>query len=669
MTKKILVVTLSNFGDVVLTLPVFQSLLTAFPGAEMHTVVSDRAKEVFQNDERIKKIIVYEKRASLGEKFTLLKQIRREHYDLIVDLRRSLIGLLGGAKRRNSYFRFTDRNRHRAERHLSALTGIVAPDSMRDSGSASSWLRQDPLVCRSGDARRGIVHRGQTVVAAVGSKSDIKKWPAEYYAKLLDRLIQEHQCRVILVGDQNDAKDAEKVRKEMREEVVDLSGRTHFWELCEILRQTDLLITNDSAPLHIADALKIPTLAIFGPTDPRKYGPRLSYSQAANHVLFCAPCERAQCRYGHECMKELGVDEVYVRARNILQDHFVPKNLNILLVRLDRIGDLVLSLPAIRAVRERFPNARISVVTRVATQTILEGHRDIDEVIAYHYEKNGRHRFFLGYCRFLREIVKRRFDVAFILHPSVRSHLFPFLAGIPYRIGFDAQLAFLLTKKVPDERHEGKRHESDYTLDIVRAFGIEPTRHLKSELPVYQDEMAQVLKYLERAGWNGEGPFVAVHPGASCPSKRWPKERFAELVGKILSEYQHAIGIVGGAEEKKDGEFIRKCFDKRVFDLTGQLTLKQLAAFLKKADLLVTNDSGPVHIASAVGTKTLCIFGRNQAGLSATRWHALGEGHRVIQKDVGCVVCLAHRCTIDFECLKAVEVEEVYCALKNMMGG
>lgn len=659
---KILVVTLSNLGDVVLTLPVFQSLATAFPRAEMHTVVSDRAKEVFENDERIKKIIVYEKRVSLGEKITLLKQIRRERYDLIVDLRRSLIGLLGGARRRNSYFHFTDRRMHRTERHLLSLKGLVALDSTGDSGRASSWLsRVTELTTGS--------RQSQTVVAAVGSKSDIKKWPFQSYARLLDRLIAEDGCRVILVGDKNDAKDAEKVRSLMLEEVTDLSGRTNFRELCRVLRQADLLITNDSAPLHIADGLRIPTLAIFGPTDPRKYGPRLSYSQVASHVLFCAPCERAQCRYGHECMRELGADEVYARARAMLQDHFMPKNLNILLVRLDRIGDLVLSLPAIGAIRERFPNARISVVTRAATQTILEGHPDVDEVIPYHYEKKGRHRFFLGYFRFLGEIMKRRFDVAFILHPSVRSHLFPFLAGIPYRIGFDTELALLLTKKVLDRRHEGERHESDYTLDIVRAWGVEASRDLKTELPVYQDETNQILKLLQEAGWNGRDPLVAVHPGASCPSKRWPKERFVELIGKILSGYPHAIGIVGGAEEKKDGEFIRGYFHERVFDLTGKLNLKQLAAFLKKSDLLVTNDSGPVHIAAAVGTPTVTIFGRNQAGLSVKRWRALGEGHRVIQKDVGCVVCLAHRCTIDFECLKAVGVEEVYCTLKNMISG
>jgi lipopolysaccharide heptosyltransferase II len=677
--QKILVVTLSNLGDVVLTLPVFEALASTFPGAELHGVVSDRAKEVFEGDPRIKRIIVYDKKSSWTAKLNFLKQIRRERYDWIIDLRRSLIGLLGRAKRRNSYLYFADRNLHRVQRHLLTLKNICGCSS---SSKAAEWrprreetvldspakkpagsLEQENLSCGAVRCQDPLNPNTRTVVAAVGSKSDIKKWPAEYYSKLLDRLIETDGCRVILIGDKNDAKDSAKVREGMRQSVTDLSGQTNFRELCAILREAHLVITNDSAPLHIADALKIPTLAIFGPTDPKKYGPRLAQSAAVHKTLFCAPCERAQCRYGHECMKELGVDEVYKKAVKILvgANNYSPlprTSSNILVIRLDRIGDVVLSLPAIHALRERFPNASISLMVRPGITELVEGHPDIDEVIPYFYEKKGRHRFFLGYFRLMREIRKRGFDSALILHPSVRSHLLPFLAGIPERIGFDSQLPFLLTKKVPDLRNEGKKHESEYTLDVVNGRNAEAIHELPPRvgpcLPVYEDEVPQIP----------EGRFIAIHPGASCPSKRWPIERFAELGKKILPR---RMVIVGGVDEKKEGEFLKKELGAGVLDLTGQLNLKALAALLKKADVLVSNDSGPVHIAAAVGTRTLTIFGRNQAGLSAARWRALGEGHPMIQKDVGCVVCLAHRCTIDFECLRAVQVEEVFCALKEML--
>ena len=134
-----------------------------------------------------------------------------------------------------------------------------------------------------------------------------------------------------------------------------------------------------------------------------------------------------------------------------------------------------------------------------------------------------------------------------------------------------------------------------------------------------------------------------------------------------MAETAHRLVVIGGAEEAVLGEYLKREWGDRGIDLTGQLDLKALAAFFKRSTLLVSNDSGPIHLAAAVGTRTFGIFGRNEAGLSTMRWRALGEGHRIIQKDVGCVLCLAHRCTIGFECLKAVEVGEVFEKVKEML--
>jgi ADP-heptose:LPS heptosyltransferase len=138
---------------------------------------------------------------------------------------------------------------------------------------------------------------------------------------------------------------------------------------------------------------------------------------------------------------------------------------------------------------------------------------------------------------------------------------------------------------------------------------------------------------------------------------------------RILRETPLNIVLVGGNEDREAAHTIEtECGDrKRVLNLAGKLTLKQLAAVLKKAKLLLSNDSGPAHVAAATGTRTLSIFGRNEPGLSARRWRALGHGHQVVQKDVGCVRCLAHRCTIDFECLKAVSSEQVFRVLQGML--
>ncbi len=659
--NKILIVTLSNLGDVVLTLPVFQAIKDNFPKAEIHVIVGQSAQAVFENDSRIAKVILYNRRIPLSEKIKFILNIRRERYDLIIDLRRSLVGFFGGARLRNKIFVFSRKTEHKAARHLKALANIAAADD-----HAESFLKIDPHASAKIDSLVSLDQR-KLIVVAPGSKSDIKKWPAEYYARLLDRLAANKDYRVVFAGDANDAKDAAQIKKQMLGEALDLSGKTNFKELAALLERACLLITNDSAPLHIADALKTPVLAIFGPTDPRKYGPRQTGSLVASRPIFCSPCEKAQCRYHHECMKELGVDEVYKKATQILNDEFQPQNLKVLVIRLDRIGDVVLSLPAVEAIKNRFPNASISMMVRPYTAGLVEGHPLVDEVIPYFYQKKGRHRFPLGYLRLIQEIVKRRFDVVFILHPGIRSFLIPFLAGIPYRVGFETRWPFLLTRQVRDRRGEGLKHESEYALDVVRAFGIDPPKQKKVFIPTYPDDEARVSRLIDEISQGKKGEIVAFHAGASCPSKRWPEERFAELGKKVMAQTPYRIALVGGSEEKELSASIKEKLGGNVIDLTGKLNLKELAVFLKRCRLLVTNDSGPVHVAAAVGTPTLCIFGRNRAGLGPQRWKALGEGHQLIHKDVGCVVCLAHRCTIGFECLKAVQVEEVFAMLRKML--
>ncbi len=658
---KILIVTLSNLGDAILTLPVFQAIHRRYPGGSIDTVVGESARSVFQDDPRLRKIMVYSRRTPLKEKLNFLAGIRRERYDIIVDLRYSFIGLLGGAKKRNKYFALRGRKQHRALKHLSALSGLVEIDDLKTISLTVNPAANDLLALSGKPADT------RWVAAAVGSKSDNKKWPAPYFARVLDRLALHHGYHIVLVGDSHDMQDARHVQSLMCAPVTDLTGKTSLQELYRVLAGVSLLITNDSAPLHIADGLNTPVLGIFGPTDERKYGPRGIHSQVARKKLFCAPCEKAQCAYGHECLEELSVDEVYQKAMQILNDEFCPRNLRILAIRLDRIGDVVLSLPALEQVKKRYPNCTLTVMTRPATQEILQGHPCVDEVLIYDYENKGKHRFLVGYWRFLRGIVERKFDAALILHPSTRSHLLPFLAGIPYRIGFDSVPPFLLTKRVRDERCEGLRHEADYTLEVVRGFDVPVTGDRVIRIPVFAEHERRLMRLFTDAFGQKEVPFVAVHPGASCPSKRWPVENFSALCKKIIDETSYRVVVVGGAETEALAKELVRPLGQRGLNLANQLSLKELAALCKRAAVLVSNDSGPVHVAAAVGTKTLTIFGRNQDGLSPTRWKALGSGHQWMQKDVGCVLCMAHRCPIEFECLKAVRVEELFEKLISML--
>jgi heptosyltransferase II len=645
---KILFVTLSNLGDVVLTLPVLQSLLKARPGAELDVLVGPSGVLALEGDERLRRVTVYDKKMSWASKARLLAGIRRERYDLIVDLRYSLIGLFGGAKRRNAYLTGLSRRGHKSSKHLAALKGL----SIAVEGEGF-------LDGLTGGEIPGLP-AGRLVAAAPGSKSDLKKWPAQKYAQLLKRLALEKGCSIVLLGDTNDSADAALVRWHLGNvPALDLTGKTDFRQMVSVLRRASLVITNDSAPLHIADALRVPTLALFGPTDPKKYGPsRQPASIAVSKNLFCQPCERAQCRYGHECLGELEAAEVYSKAARLLDGKAPLDRPRLLVIRLDRIGDLMLSLPAIEALGRHFPGARLSVMTRPETKALLEGHPAIDEVIAYDYRNGGRHAFPLGYFRFLEEIMKRRFDFAVILHPGIRSYLVPFLAGIPMRVGYRGRHDWLLTRKVADQRHLGRKHESEYAMEVVEALTERRSFSSPSKWVPDSTAMPEVP----------EGRWLAVHPGASCPSKRWPAERFRTLVGELLMEFpKHRVAVIGGPESAPDAARVVSGAGERVTDLSGKLDLRQLTALLSKCDLLISNDSGPVHVAAAVGTKVISLFGRNSAGLSPQRWRPLGKGHTVLQKEVGCMVCLAHECPIGFECLKAITVDDVMEAARKTL--
>ena len=144
----------------------------------------------------------------------------------------------------------------------------------------------------------------------------------------------------------------------------------------------------------------------------------------------------------------------------------------ILIVRTDKVGDLVLSTPVIKALRDAFPCAYLAMVVKPYTRAIVEGNPFLDEVIIY--DKDGKERSWLGVFRFSRALALKKFDLAIILNPSNRSNLIPFIAGIRKRIGYDRKSGFLLTDRVKDTKYEGKKHEIEYNLDLVRALGIAP---------------------------------------------------------------------------------------------------------------------------------------------------------------------------------------------------
>jgi len=316
----------------------------------------------------------------------------------------------------------------------------------------------------------------------------------------------------------------------------------------------------------------------------------------------------------------------------------------ILFVRTDRLGETVLNLPAVAVLRRAFPRASLTFLAHPDLQPLLSQVPEIDDVMPY--PPGPRGSWWLRACRMGGRLRARRFDVALISNPQKELHAAVWLAGIPYRVGYARKWGWLLTHRLPDRKALGERHEVEYNLDLIRALGF-PTGAPEWPLPDVSSERKDIDQLLARQGISCSDQVVVIHPGTSNPLKRWPTDRFAELIRRVAGHLPVRLVLIGGAEEQEQAQWLL-AHAPSVANVVGQLSLSQLAALCQRARLLISNDSGPVHVAAAVGTKTLVLFGTSDAASGPARWGPWGTGHAVIWKPT----------------MEAIEVDEVWQAVE-----
>ncbi len=678
--EKILFITLSNIGDVILTLPVLDYLREKFPGAEITVMVGPRPAEIFENNPLIKRLIVYDKHAGILSKVKLLFDLRRQGFDLVVDLRNSFMGAILPAKYRTSPFlRMGKGVQHMRDRHLYRLLSIkgmlddkeeIIKEMKRRLLNLSLYIKPEDDEYTKGILRENnIDYSDNIIVLSVGARSHIKRWPKDKFTELLRMLGEELRARIVLVGDKEDLQTAEYILKNSSIAAVNLCSKTNLLELACVLRRAKLLISNDSANLHLASYLNVPTLGIFGPTDENKYGPWADSSLVVKKDVFCRPCTKAQCFHGDiRCLSIINTREVLDKVKSILSDEVETKpgkNVfkRILVVRTDRIGDVILSTPVLKALRKNYPSAFISVMISPYTKDVVEGNPYIDEVIIY--DKDNKHKSWRRSIEFARRLKKRDFDLALILHPTNRVHIVTFLAGIPRRVGYNHKLGFLLTDKIKHTKQSGLKHETEYTLDLLKPLGITASDN-KLFIPLKDDAEEWARAFLKNEGLDRGNKILAINPGASCVSKIWPVERFAEAADRLIEENHFKVIIVGGLTDLSIAQSVISRMRNPIVDLAGKTTISQLASLIKRCSIFISNDSGPVHIASAVGTPVISIFGRSQKGLGPLRWAPVGKTSVFLHKPAGCIECLAHNCHREFICLKNITVDDLIREVRRL---
>lgn len=299
----------------------------------------------------------------------------------------------------------------------------------------------------------------------------------------------------------------------------------------------------------------------------------------------------------------------------------------ILVIRTAYIGDVIMTIPILRPLRKRFPQARITFLTAARAKAVLEGNPDLDAVLSYDpfwFYPAG----WAAYTAFVRELRRLPFDLVIEARADIRDLFFlvrPLRAR--YKVSYDVGGGgYLLSHVVP---YPGLKHKVEYHLDIARYLGCEvgPVAwgvHLSAA------EQDHVDTLLGRAGVSG--PFIAIHPGSRMPLKTWFPERFAALCDALAARQGLPVVLLGAPGERALVERIAGAASHRTVNLAGLLGLRELAGVLKRAAVLVCNDSSPMHIAAAMKTPTVAVFGPSKSVETAP----YATVSRVVEKNYPC---------------------------------
>jgi ADP-heptose:LPS heptosyltransferase len=298
---------------------------------------------------------------------------------------------------------------------------------------------------------------------------------------------------------------------------------------------------------------------------------------------------------------------------------------NILAVRNDRFGEFLLNIPAFRALRQSYKDCRLTLVVDPYVVDLSRCIDFVDEVLTW---ENRRHNF-SEIIRFSRHLKEKRFSLSVVFNPNKEFNLINFFAGIPRRVGYNRKWGFLLTQKMPDAKHLGLKHEVEYNLELAALCGANTEdKTLSLKIP-----SGIINTLLDELTLNGKEESIAIHPWTSDPLKQWPVENFQALARGLAIAYpEKKIMVVGGTQENPESLKYFRNLKNNIINATGMTSLLELAVLLKRCRLLISGDSGPVHLASAVGTQVLALFRNDLEGKTAIRWGPWGKNHLVIEK-------------------------------------
>lgn len=344
---------------------------------------------------------------------------------------------------------------------------------------------------------------------------------------------------------------------------------------------------------------------------------------------------------------------------------------NILVRAPNWLGDAVMCEPAVRGLRALFPQAELTMLAKPAIAELFAAHPGLNCVLVY--DDKGTHAGLSGKWSLAGTLRRRRFDLAVLFQNAFEAALLAWLAGIPRRYGYATDgRVLLLTEPIAVPNGPVPVHQVEYYWNLLRPLGMAGGATLPT-LFVSEDEDQMVDRRFASDGIDPSDFIIGINPGSTYGSaKRWLPDRFAEVAKRLMRRLEAAEGvqvavvILGAKGEESLGKDIAAQLDGRSAVLSGATTIRELMAVVKRCRLLITNDTGPMHIAAACGVPVVAVFG-------PTDWRTTapyGQERSIVREAVDCAPCLLRECPIDHRCMTRISVDRVYeAALVQLQGG
>jgi len=334
---------------------------------------------------------------------------------------------------------------------------------------------------------------------------------------------------------------------------------------------------------------------------------------------------------------------------------------NILVRGTNWIGDAVMNTPALGAIRQSFPQARITILVTPLVAQLFSPHDWVGEVMVY--DRQGRHKGVAGRFRIASELRARRFDLAILLQNAIDAAVITRLAGIPRRMGTRTDgRGFLLTHGFAQKVLGERVHHVDYYLEMLRSFGI-TGKEKRQLLCLTEAEREAARERLSAAGIAPGDFLIGINPGAAYGSaKRWYPERFAAAGAELAQKWQAKLLILGGPTEVAIAGDIEAALKGRCLNLGGKLTVRELMALIERCNFFISNDSGPMHIAAAFRVPLVAVFGSTDHRTT----YPFSDNSVVVRKDIECAPCLKRECPTDHRCMTGVSAEDVVAAAEKL---